>query len=386
MPEQVLNTLIIGAGVSGLSVAAELKKRSVDFRIIESASRIGGSWHKRHPQLRLNTYRNYSAMPRSQYKPGVKSYPTRDDVIEHLNDFAAVENLKIELGIKAVAIKEIKNNVIAIKTNRETIYAHHVVFGTGLDFIPKKCAIKGLEHFAGDVIHSRDLGSVENYSGKRVIVIGAGNSGFDVLNHLVRSSATEIYFAVRGMSPVLPKRFMGVTTHLFAPFTSALPARLSGAIISLIEFLAFGNLRKLGFPVPEQNGAMRLNNGKAIAVDDGAINAIKEGRIKIIPKVASFDKHGVVLENGDRLDLDVVIHANGYLPGAIHIDGISEYLDDNSKPITDKYGMSQFNSRIWFVAHYPSMIGFFHTAALQAVRISETVKNSVLTDEDQLSQ
>lgn len=361
-----VDTMIIGAGITGLTVAATLKAHNLDYMIVDSADEIGHSWSERHPQLRLNTHRLYSSMPHAQYEAKTKSFPSRNDVVNHLRNFTEQNKIDVLHGTKVLGVNDVGDSRLVISTNKGQYETNRVIFCTGLDALPRPFSVQGIEAFKGRVLHSRDLGDIADYAAKNVLVIGGGNSGFDILNHLSRSKASSVFHSVRGMSPLLPKRIWGVSTHLFAALLNKLPEPLSDRIIQATQNIAFGPLEKLGYPKAGSMGVQRLKSGRAIAIDDGAIKAVRRGKIEVIDEIAQFKRYGAITKNGMEIEFDIVIHANGYDPAIAQIDGLEPYLDNCGQPKTDKNGRSKHGGKVWFAGHYPTIMSFFHTAKFQA--------------------
>ena len=81
-----MRTIVIGAGASGLAAANALRRRGIQVRIIDGASRAGEAWYHRHPQLRLNTHRLLSALPGLAIRKATGAFPSRDSIIRYLDD------------------------------------------------------------------------------------------------------------------------------------------------------------------------------------------------------------------------------------------------------------------------------------------------------------
>ncbi|TGV95903.1 NAD(P)-binding domain-containing protein, partial [Mesorhizobium sp. M2E.F.Ca.ET.154.01.1.1] len=111
------------------------------------------------------------------------AFPHRSAVIRLFNDFAQTHRLPIAFDV-AVEEIEFRGSHWLVKTSTGPRAARHVVIATGRDRQPFIPTWKGMKDFAGRIVHSAHFGRASDYAGKKVLVVGAGNSGFDALNHL----------------------------------------------------------------------------------------------------------------------------------------------------------------------------------------------------------
>ena len=311
--------IVIGAGAAGLAAAQALIEAGMKTIVLEKENRLAEPWHRRHEHLHLNTHRDLSALPRVGFPAGTPAFPHRTTVIRHLNDFSEKHRLPVLFG---VAVEEIAfdRDHWRVRTSAGQHLARHVVVATGRDRLPFIPQWKGMKDFAGQIIHSADFGEAKDYAGKTVLVVGAGNSGFDALNHLARANATaQIWLSARNGPSLLPKRINRIAVHRFSPFLARLPLWLADAAMAATQRLVFGDLTKFGLPAAPSGGASRLSaDNTAIASDDGAVSAIKAGKIIVLPEVREFTRDGVILANGELIQPDIVIAATGYRTGLDH--------------------------------------------------------------------
>jgi cation diffusion facilitator CzcD-associated flavoprotein CzcO len=364
---------VIGAGAAGLAVASELIGAGVPTAILEKESRLAEPWYRRHDQLHLNSHRDLSTLPGVDYPAGTPAFPHKSAVIRYLNQFSEKHSLPIEFGIK---VEELifNGNHWAIHTNAGLRLAHHVIIATGRDreaFIPEW---KGVKDFGGRIIHSANFGNVRDYAGRSVLVVGAGNSGFDVLNHLAESNAANIWLSARNGPSLLPKRIGKIAVHSVSPYLALLPLRVADAVMTVTQRLVFGDLTKFGLPPAPLGGASRLKSDyTAIATDDGAVRAIKAGRIAVLPGIREFTKQGVILDNGNLIGPDIVIAATGYRPGLETMVGKLDVLDERGVPLFNGSGTDPNLPGLWFTGMRPNIRGCFANARIQAKAIAKGI-------------
>ena len=371
------DVLIIGSGLAGLTAAHALKQRGISAVILESENDVGSSWARRHPQLTLNTHRTLSALPGLKYPQGTAAFPKRDAVIAHLQAFRDQHLFDIRYNCVAVSV-DTANGHFVVSTNERTWRSMHLVIATGRDRVASIPQWKGLDTFSGELVHAADFGDAKDYMGKSVLVIGGGNSGFDVLNHLVKISTSKLWLSARHGPNILPKRLRGFSVHRLSPLMALLPTPLADRVIGWTQRLAFGDLTKLGFPPGQMNAATRLiGSSVAIAVDDGAISAIKRGRIDVVSEVVEFSDTSVILENGVTLKPDVVFAAVRYSAGINELVGKLGVLDDRGAPIIDRKTGLTAVSGLWFVGTKPSLTSYFRQAQREATLIAKSIAKSL---------
>ncbi|TPO02056.1 NAD(P)/FAD-dependent oxidoreductase, partial [Mesorhizobium sp. CU2] len=243
---------------------------------------------------------------------------------------------------------------------------------TGRDRQPFIPAWKGMRDFSGRILHSADFGRASDYAGKKVLVVGAGNSGFDVLNHLAAGTETgQIWLAARNGPALLPKRIGKIAVHRLSPFMASLPTWMADAAMAATQRLVFGDLRKYGLPPAPSGGASRLGSDyTAIAADDGAVDAIKAGRIAVVPQISAFRRDGVILANGRAIAPDVVIAATGYRTGLEPMLGGLGVLDAKGVPLFNGADSDPNLPGLWFTGMRPSIRGCFANAGILGAAIA----------------
>ena len=368
----VPDVVVIGSVLAGLTAAFELRQRGIEALILEREADVGASWMRRHPQLTLNTHRSLSALPGLAYPAGTGAFPRRDAVVAHLRAFRERHGFDIRHGVDAAAVDRAGEG-FRIETNTGAIHARHVIVATGRDALPEIPRWKGIEGFAGRVIHAADLGDARVYAGKSILVIGGGNSGFDVLNHLSRVDTKQVWLSVRRGPALMAKRIAGLAVHRFSPLMAMLPTRLVDYLIAGTQRLAFGDLTRHGFPAGTADAATRLKRHKiAISVDDGAIAAVKKGRIIVVPEVREFTPTGVLLADGRSVQPDIVIAAVGY---ASALDSLLAPLG-----LPDGFGGSRPGAtavpNLWLVGMTPSLTSYFRQARLEAKHVAKAVAST----------
>ena len=372
MTETIEEVIVIGAGAAGLAAADALARHGIKASVFEKEARIAEPWRQRHERLALNTHRDMSYLPGMPYPKGVPAFPPKAAVVAYLERFAEERDISVEFGTEVERVTR-EGDHWALHTDKGTRHARNIIVATGHDKVPWMPDWPGASEYKGRLIHAAQFGSPKDYEGKSVLVIGAGNSGFDALNYLVGAKTAMIHIAARTGPSILPKRIGKIAVQRFSRITNALPVPLGNVLVALVQRLLFGDLRKLGFAPVKKGGISRLKEDHvAIAADDGAIAAIKAGRIKVVAPVTRFKPEHVVLADGTRIKADVVIAATGYRTG---LDKMLEGLgvvDDKGKP---KVNGAEPGSQpgLWFISMQPSIVGHFYAAGQEAKAIAAKI-------------
>ncbi len=355
--------IIIGAGPYGLGVAATLKQKGIDALVLERGDDVADSWRRRHPQLHLNTHRTNSGLPGSRIPKSAGPFPDVRTYLTHVEQYAQHNQLRIETGADVQRIERC-TPYWRVETSSGTLNTRQLVVATGFDHTPVIPAWPGLNDFHGELRHAADFGSTGHYRNKSVLVVGAGNSGGDLLNVLSRVDTRSLGVSVRRGPVVLPSRLAGFPLMLTAPLLEPLPAACADVVLSLTERLTFGDVGKLGLRKGPARPISRLRDEHvAPAIDNGFIAAIRAGKIQVFPQIASFDNNEVVFDDNSRLTPDIVIAATGYDCGLEPLVGHLGLLKDNGRPLISGTMQHPQAPGLWLAVMTPPMGG-----ALRAIR------------------
>lgn len=199
--------VIVGAGPSGLAVAACLFLLSVSFVILEKEDCVASLWRKRsYDRLKLHLAKQYCALPHMPHPATTPTFIPKDQFIRYLDGYAARFLLNPELRTQVEVAKydaRAGGWIVGARdtvTGEEKLYkGRFLVVATGENgegFVPR---LPGLDSFPGDVVHSSSYKSGAAYPGKRVLVVGCGNSGMEIAYDL---SEFGVYTSISIRSPV----------------------------------------------------------------------------------------------------------------------------------------------------------------------------------------
>ncbi len=373
-----VDVIIIGAGAAGLSTAYALKRAGLSARILDRSDRIATPWRNRHPQLRLNTHRHLSRLAGMGMQRNAGAYPSRNTLIGYLEDYERFVGVPVEFGVEVLRIDE-TNNGWVVETSIGDFAAPHVVVATGRESVPFIPDWPGKEQFGGSVIHSANFGDVQQYRDKHVLVVGAGNSGSDILNHLVTVETRSLQVSVRHGPAVAPSRLLGFPLQRISPLVEKLPDRIADRLLKGTERLALGRLSQYGLPQHPLGVVARIRkHGISPAIDNGFVAALKSGRLSVVSEIERFDETGVVMTDGLRIEPDVVVAATGYRTGLEPLLGHLRALDKKGVPLVNGDENLKHCSGLWFIGMRPSLSGFFRAARKDSKEMATAIRKDLV--------
>lgn len=304
--------LIIGAGPAGLAIAAGLRKQGLDFEIIEQSQKVGNSWHKHYDRLHLHTVKQLSHLPHLPYPEEYPLYVPRQQVVEYLSNYAKHFEIHPHFGETADLVKKFNDHWQTRTKNGKEFESENVIVATGVNRIPNIPHWEGKDKFKGSMIHAREYKNAQPFAGKKVLVIGMGNTGAELALDLSEHDC-ETYISVRGPVSIVPRDLNGRPVQLTSMKLAKIPFGLGDWLGNFIRGIYLGDLSKYGLQTPKLSPAKQLKvTGKTPVIDIGTVHQIKAGKIKVAPGIASFYETGVVFEDGKEQELDAVILATGY--------------------------------------------------------------------------
>lgn len=362
--------IVIGAGLSGLAAAYELRARGIPVTVLEARDQIARPWRSRHPQLRLNIHRHYASLPGKKMTREDGVFVRRDTVVRFLEDYARDLDAPIHFGTQVQRVAHAAGGWRVV-TNRGVFSAAHLIVATGREQRPSLPVWPGLDDFGGTVIHVADFDDVRAYDGKNVLVVGAGNSGTDALNHLSRAAPAKVWVSLRHGPSILPSRIFGFPLHRLAGLFLCFPKWSLDPLFAATQWAAFGNLRRHGLRRHKLGGSTRMiTEGVTFAMDDGFVAALKSGRVEVVAETVGFTADTVQLVDGREVKADVVICATGYRTGLESLFREFGVLTETGYPLYPAGEHDPRNPGLWFTGYTLKLKGFFHTAGESAARIA----------------
>jgi putative flavoprotein involved in K+ transport len=364
--------VVVGAGPAGLAAAWAISRAGADPLVVDQAdSVVAARWRQRHDHLRLNTHRMLSHQPGARIPRRCGPFPARDDYVAYLQDYAS--GMRLRLGTEVDRVDR-SDDGWELTLAGGSIAAAQVVIATGPDAVPVMPDWPGLDGYPGTVIHAGQFRNVAQVAGLDVLVLGPGNSGVDLLGYLAQSDAGQLWLSARSGMNVTPRRLGGVPLHPVAVLGRYLPLAWQDANVRAVQWLAFGDLTRLGYPRSDLGAFTRLAaDGVTVAVDDGCVRALKSGRIMMKPAVERLDGQKVIFADGTSCAPDMIICATGYRPGLERIAGHLVALDAQGMPPFTGASSSPQHPGLWFFGLDRFVYGNMHVHRRQARQLGRAI-------------
>ena len=344
------DVVVIGGSQAGLAVGYHLAKRGLRFVILDAGSELGQVWRSRWDSLTLFTPAQYSGLPGMAFPLPKDAYPSKDDVVTYLQAYVSAFDLPVRLNAKVTSLTQ-REGAYVVATPDEEFTASHVVVATGpfrVPFVPP---------IAGDLdervfqIHGADYRNPAQLpEGGHVLVVGGGNSGFQIAEELAATRKVDL--AVGKRVPSLPQRLLGKDLFWW----------LSG-----IGFMKVSTDSRLGRKLAKRD----------VLIGSSARRLRRSG-VTLRKRLASAAGRRAVFGDGSEQDVDAIVWATGYRPDFSWID-IPTIKDERGgiihrRGVTDAPGVL-FIGLTWQHTRGSALIGFVHDdAAFIASRIGSRLE------------
>jgi NADPH-dependent 2,4-dienoyl-CoA reductase/sulfur reductase-like enzyme len=375
---------VIGAGGCGLAAIKNLREHGFAVDCYERETSVGGAWNWRHDRspmyagTHLISSRPLTEFPDFPMPDTWPDYPHHSQLLSYLERYTAHFGLgeHIWFGTEVVAVTPAGEGRWDVTTRstgggaaRVQRYAA-VVVANGHNWAPKTPAFAGLTTYHGLMIHASAYKDPAQLRGRRVLVIGGGNTGCDIAVDAAQQAAVVWHSTRRGYWYV-PKYIAGRPADQVNALMLRwrLPLRLRQWLVQRTLRLTVGDTTRYGLPVPDH----RPFESHPV-VNSQLLYYLGHGRVTPVPDVARFDGGTVELAGGRRVDPDLVISATGYLP---RFDFLAPELLD-----TDAEGRPNLHLHA-FARRYPTLAvvgllqgdaGLFPLAHWQSVAVARWLR------------
>jgi len=307
---------LVGAGPAGLVMARALLSEGVPFDWYERHTDIGGIWDIENPGSPMYESAHFIS---SKYTSAFYGYPMPDDypdypswrqIRDYIRSFADHFDLTrhVQLGVAVLEATPIDQDQWSVTLSTGETYVYEgLINATGVTWHPNRPRLFGEELFRGVLHHSVEYRSPEEFMGRRVLVVGAGNSGVDIASDAARY-ASQAFLSVRRGYRFIPKYLFGLPTDALMSGVVPPPkgVSMSGDASEMIDTLV-GDLTRLGLPAPDHD----LLSSHPI-MNTQVLYHLGHGDLIAKPDVAALTETGVRFVDGSEEQLDVVVLATGY--------------------------------------------------------------------------
>ncbi|WP_020521300.1 flavin-containing monooxygenase [Catelliglobosispora koreensis] len=334
---------VIGAGPSGLTAMKNLREEGFGVDCYERETGVGGAWNWRHDRspvyasTHLISSKPFTQFPDFPMPDDWPDYPKHTQVLAYLDHYADHFGLRphIWFGSEVVRVEPAENDRWDVTTRSTGGYGTErthrydaVIVANGHNWSPKLPEFEGLDTFKGEVIHASAYKDAAQLRNRKVLVIGAGNTGCDIAVEAAQQAAKCWHSSRRGYW-YAPKFALGrpadqvndLMLHL------KLPLKLRQFIGQKTMKSTVGDLTRFGLPAPDH----KLYETHPIA-NSQLVYYLGHGDITPVPDVKLFHRNSVELKDGQEIEPDLVVMATGYQPVFEFLDPNLLAVDANGRP------------------------------------------------------
>jgi putative flavoprotein involved in K+ transport len=361
--------VVIGAGPAGLACAATLKRAGEKVVVLERGE-VGAAWTTRYDRLHLHTVRWLSCLPGYRIPRAFGKWPSRDQVVEYLRRYADRNALDVRTGVEARAVERVDAGWL-VRTLDGGVEAERVVVATGYSSVPFLPDWPGA--FSGGIVHSSDYRNPAPYRGRRVLVVGAGNSGAEIAVDLADGGAGEVLLSVRTPPSIVRRDTLGFPSQVLGIVSMHLPVPIVDRIASGIRRLSIPDLAPYGLTAPVRPYTEFLQRRVIPILDVGLVDAVRKGRVRVVTALEGFDGDAAVLARGERVELDAVIAATGFRTGLEPLVGPLGVLNDRGEPLVYAAEEHPGAPGLHFVGYQVTLGGTFRLVGIEAKQVARAL-------------
>lgn len=338
-----VDVAIIGGGQAALAVAYFLRRTGRSFVIIDAEDAPGGAWRHGWNSLRLFSPSTWSSIAGWMMPPVTDGYPGRDDVLDYLRQYEQRYQFPTERPYWVNAVER-RGNHLQVRAGDRTWQARAVVSATGTWRNPFLPHYPGSETFTGQQLHSAHYVEPAPFAGKKVLVVGAGNSGAQILAE-VSTVADATWVTPQ------PPQFLADDVDgrvLFERATERWKAQLAGITIEQ--------------PV----GGL----GDIVMVPS-VVEARERGVLHAVRPFLRFTETGVEWADGSQTPVDAVIWCTGFRPALAHMETLGVCTGEGRVAVDGTHSIEE--PRLWLVG-YGDWTG---AASATLIGVTRTARSTV---------
>ena len=320
-PEDSL--LLIGAGPLGLAIAKALVEAEIPYDHVEATDHVGGNWaHGVYETAHIISSKKTTEFPDWPMPDHYPDFPSRTQMRDYYEGFTDAHDLRrhirFDTRVDKVAYRPDSRWSVGFADGSQA-FRRGVIVCNGHHW--SRRFPSWAEDYPGELIHSKDYQRPQQLAGKRVLVLGGGNSGCDLVAEAARVGASATWSLRRGYW-FLPKTLLGrPVVELVQPW---MPVQLQRVLIRGLLRVAVGRYADYGLPTPDH----RLFEAHP-SISTEALHYLKHGRIAVRPDVVGVEGSEVRFADGRMERFDLVVCATGY-------DVAFPFLPEGMVPVVGK--------------------------------------------------
>jgi putative flavoprotein involved in K+ transport len=284
--------IVVGGGQTGLVAGYFLRRAGIPFLILDAADSAGDSWRNRWDSLRLFTIAPYCSLPGVRFPARFGYFPTKDEMADYLDDYARRQDFPTRYNTRVTSIEGTRNGQYVVRSTGGDYEVPYVIVCTGAyldEFIPDFPGRLDDEVFQ---VHTGSYRNPSQIPGRRVVVVGAANSGAQIAVDL--AATHDVYLSQGSPLPAVPCKFLGVGLHYWGD--------------------KFGLIRK-----PLLGERDRLHR-KTILIGKSLKKLAQKHGLTLVGRTVDVGGRIVTFDDGPPVATDAVVWATGFRPRYDWID------------------------------------------------------------------
>ncbi|KAK2418666.1 indole-3-pyruvate monooxygenase [Trifolium repens] len=317
MKKENQTVVVVGAGPSGLSVAATLTNQSIPYIILERENCFASLWKKySYDRLHLHLKKQFCELPHKPFPPSFPSYISKEKFLQYLDDYVShfkinplyhrtVESAEYDEGSEKWKVKAMNKDSGEV----EEYDGNFLVVASGETSDPFVPEIEGLKSFPGKVIHSTGFKNGKEFKDENVLVVGSGNSGMEIALDLINNGA-KTSIVVRSPVHFLSRGILNLGLFLM----KYLSMEMVDSVMVMLSKMVYGDVTNYGVNRPNEGPFyMKVKYGKYPIVDVGTYPKIKSRELKVLPaEIECVNGKDVLFKNSQLHSYDSIIFCTGF--------------------------------------------------------------------------
>jgi putative flavoprotein involved in K+ transport len=204
--DRLVDVVVVGGSQAGLAIAWHLARQGLRFVVLEAGPEVGHVWRSRWDSLKLFTPAQYDALPGMAFPAPADTYPTKDPVADYLQAYVAAFELPVRLNARVTSLSRTDGG-FEVQTADQAYQTRQVVVATGPFQVPFVPPMAAKLDASVTQVHSADYRNPQVLPEGPVLVVGGGNSGFQIAEELAATRTVDLSIATT--YPMLPQRLAG---------------------------------------------------------------------------------------------------------------------------------------------------------------------------------
>jgi lysine/ornithine N-monooxygenase len=388
--DEAFDAIVIGAGPAGLATSRELGRARVKHVVLERGDSVGHVWANLYDSLTLHTGKHMSALPGMAFPRSAPLFVPRAQFVQYLRKYAQRFGLPVRTGWAVTSVDHLTSEGSRWRIHARTAHGEatlrcrDLVVATGIVANPRVPTIVGEEEFrraGGQLLHAADYRRPDGFYGKRVLVIGVGNSGGEIASEIATSGnengrVTSVTISVRSGANVVPREILGIPIQYLARYIRKLPRKAREMVLRVVGMIVE---KRRGPPVLPRPSHGPLDAIPLIGFN--LVDAIRDGLVAVRGPIERLTAQGARFADGTEpraQPFDVVILATGFTPALAPLGQLVR-TDAKGFALRKDRIASADQERLYFVGHnYDTTGGLFniaHDSRLAAKQIAASLSS-----------